>query len=110
MDKSVQTYFPWGDGGAAVPADAVAAVLEGVPEHAEAVTPQAAAKVLGCSRATIYKRIQAGVLLVRNTNALPDAEREHYRVIVRIDRPFDPNRKGLMSLDEAAKIFSNVDG
>ena len=101
--------MPWG-AEASVPADAVAAVTAGVPERASVVTPERAAEVLGCSERTVRNRIEEGVLLARYVGALPDPERRHARVVVRLDRPFDPGRRELMTLEEAAKIFSNVGG
>ena len=109
MTKPVQTMFPWGED-AAVPRDAVDAVMEGVPERAETVTPALAARALRCCRRTVYARIESRVLLARYVGSSPDARRRHARVVVRVDRPFDPARRSLMSLEEAVKIFSNIGG
>jgi len=106
--KPQQTFFPWGD--TAVPKDAVDAVTVGVPEHAETVTPERAAQIMKCSARTVRNRIEEGVLLVRYVGASPDSERRHARIVVRLDRPFDPNRKSLMTLEEATIIFSNIGG
>jgi len=107
--KPQQGLFPWGEA-AAVPRDAVDAVTAGVPERAESVTPERAAEIMGCSVRTIRNRIEMGILLAKYVGASPDAERRHARIVVRVDRPFDPGRKSLMTLEEAAKVFSNIGG
>jgi len=107
--KPQQELFPWGKD-THVPKDAVDAVTVGVPEHVETVTPERAAQIMKCSARTVRNRIEEGVLLVRYVGVSPDSERRHARIVVRLDRPFDPDRKSLMTLQEAAMIFSNIGG
>jgi len=101
--------LPW-DGAAAVPRDAVEAVTASVPERAETVSPLAAAAALICSRANIYAMIERGTLLARRVGKDADPARRRWRVVCRLERPFDPNRRSLMTLEEAAKVFSNIGG
>ena len=52
----------------------------------------------------------SGTLLARQVGAAKDSARAHWRIVVRIDRPFDPDRRKFLTLEEAAKIFTNIGG
>lgn len=104
-----QTLMPWGSKDL-VDRAAVDALVADIPESATA-TPGRAADVLKCCRSTVDNMITEGVLLAKLVGANPlAAKKKNWRVIVRIDRPFDPNRKKLLSLEEASKLLSNVAG
>jgi hypothetical protein len=109
LDNARQILMPWGSD-AAVDRAAVEAAVAGVPSHAATATPARAAVALGCCERTVRNMIEQGTLLARRVGASADPARCHWRVIVRIDRPFDPDRKSLLSLEEAAKVFTNIGG
>ncbi len=104
-----QTLMPWGERDQ-VDRSAVEAAAEGVPAAARQVTPARAAETLGCCERTIRNMIEEGTLLARRVGAEADPRRRHWRVVVRAERPFDPERKHFLTLDEAAKIFTNIGG
>ncbi len=104
-----QTLMPWGDT-AQVERSAVEAAAADVPASARQVTPARAALALGCCERTVRNMIEEGTLLARRVGADADPKRRHWRVIVRADRPFDPDRKHFLTLDEASKIFTNIGG
>lgn len=104
-----QALMPWGADGE-VDRAAVDAASEGVPSHARQVTPARAAQTLGCCERTVRNMIEEGTLLARRVGADADSRRHHWRVIVRAERPFDPRRRQMLTLDEAAKIFTNIGG
>jgi hypothetical protein len=104
-----QMLMPWGEK-ETVDRAAVDALTADVPE-AKTMTPGQAAVILDCCRSTVDNMIQEGVLLARVIGRNPtEAKKKNWRVIVKIDRPFDPERKTLLSLEEAKKLFSNVAG
>jgi len=109
MSKPEQIFMPWGAPEAAPDSD-VAAALASVPKAAAHCTTVRAAEALGCCLQTIYNMIDDGTLLARNINADAVSKRKHYRILVRLDRPFDPARKKLLTLEEAARVRSNIDG
>jgi len=53
--------------------------------------------------------IDEGTLLAHTISG-EHSQRRHRRVVVRVDRPFDPNRKTFLTLEEAARVRSNIDG
>ena len=108
-DLPGQILMPWGDH-ALADAAAVTAVEAGVPENAERCTPARAAKALYCTERTVRNMIEEGTLLAGYANARSDPQRRHWRVVVRTGRPFDPNRRTMMTLDEAVKVFTNIGG
>ena len=104
-----QILMPWGEN-EKVDREAVDALTADVPE-AKTVTPGQAAVILDCCRSTVDNMIQEGVLLARVIGRNPsDAKKKNWRVVVKIDRPFDPGRDKLLSIEEAKKLFSNVAG
>jgi hypothetical protein len=104
-----QILMPWGEN-EKVDRAAVDALTADVPE-AKTMTPGQAAVILDCCRSTVDNMIQEGVLLARVIGKNPtEAKKKNWRVIVKIDRPFDPERKTLLSLEEAKMLFSNVAG
>lgn len=109
LDTARQILMPWG-AEAAVDRSAVEAALVGVPAGASTATPARAAAALGCCERTVRNMVEAGTLLARRVGASADGGRAHWRVIVRADRPFDPARRSLLTLEEAAKIFTNIGG
>ena len=54
--------------------------------------------------------IEEGTLLASYANARADPQRRHWRVVVRTNRAFDPERRTMMTLDEAVKVFTNIGG
>jgi hypothetical protein len=109
LDDARQTLMPWG-AEAAVDRSAVEAALAGVPAGAATATPARAAAALGCCERTVRNMVESGTLLARRVGAAAESDRTHWRVIVRADRPFDPARKSLLSLEEACKVFTNIGG
>jgi hypothetical protein len=107
-DLPGQLLMPWG--AERVEAAAVAAVSDGVPEAAERVTTARAAAALHVHERTVRNMIDEGTLLASYANARADPQRRHWRVVVRTDRPFDPARRKLLTLEEAVKVFSNIGG
>ena len=88
-DLTGQLLMPWGDR-ALADAAAVAAVAEGVPEHAERCTTARAAAALHVHERTVRNMIEEGTLLASYANARADPQRRHWRVVVRTNRAFDP--------------------
>ena len=104
-----QMLMPWGEN-EEVDRAAVDALTADVPES-KTVTPGQAAVILDCCRSTVDNMIQEGVLLARVIGKNPtEAKKKNWRVVVKIDRPFDPKRDKLLSIEEAKKLFSNVAG
>ena len=108
MDLTGQLLMPWGTPPPAPCAD-VEAAIAGVPKAATHCTATRAAQVLGCHKKTIHNMIDEGRLLTHLVNVNPDAQRAHKRIVVRLDRPFDPKRKHFLTLEEAARVRSNVE-
>lgn len=109
LDAAQQILMPWGAVDQ-VDRAAVEAAVAGVPARAATVPPARAAQALACCERTVRNMIEEGTLLARRVGASADPERRHWRVVVRADRPFDPARKSLLTLEEAAKIFTNIGG
>lgn len=109
-DDNGQALMPWGHDGYEVEVAAVEAITADLPKHAKAVTPRVAAQHLECCEKTVHNMIDSGILLAKYVGSSLKPKRRHRRVVVRIDRDFDPNRKTLLSLEEAKKIFSNIGG
>lgn len=107
-DLPGQILMPWGAD--AADAGAVAAVEAGVPAAAERCTTARAAQALHVSERTVRNMIEEGTLLASFASRSADPQRRHWRVVVRTDRPFDPARRTLMTLEEAAKVFTNIGG
>ncbi len=105
-DLPGQTLMPWG----ADAADACAAVEAGVPAAAERCTTARAARALHVSERTVRNMIDDGTLLASFASSSASPRRRHWRVVVRADRPFDPARRTLMTLQEAVKVFTNIGG
>ena len=63
-----------------------------------------AANVLGCSPRTITNAIKSGILMAININAFSNPKRMHFRVIIRLDRPYDSTRRKSLTLEEAARL------
>ena len=104
-----EILMPWGEK-ESVDRASVDALVADVPK-AKTVTPGQAAIILDCCRSTVDNMIQEGVLLARVIGKNPtEAKKRNWRVIVKIDRPFDPGRDKLLSIEEAKKLFSNVAG
>ena len=109
MDLNGQLLMPWA-APMPTPREYVEAATAGVPKEAAHCTPVRAAEVFGCHTRTIYNMVAEGTLMSRNINASHDAKRGHIRIVVRLDRPFDPQRKKFLTLEEAARVRSNVEG
>ena len=109
MSTPTQIYMPWGEPEAA-PVTDVQAVLANVPKAANHCTPARAADVFGCTTRSVYNMIESGLLLAEMANTSPTIKRKHYRIIVRLERPYDPGRKTFLTLEEAARARSNIDG
>lgn len=109
-DGEGHLLMPWGNDGSEVEASAVAAVVADLPKNAKTVPPVRAVDLLCCSLSSIYNMMDSGELLTIRVGARGDGKRNHRRIVVRIDRPFDPERKTLLSLEEAKKIRSNIGG
>ena len=101
--------MPWGDGGQ-VDAAAVAAVSSEVPSAAERCSTVRAAEALHVCERTVRNMIEAGTLLATRANSKVDSLRNDWRVVVRADRPFDPTRKTMLTLEEAVRVFTNIGG
>ena len=109
MDMKGQMLMPWAPPTPTPQAD-VEAVVAMAPKAATHCTVKRAAEALGCTPMTIRNMVESGTLLAHNVNASTEARREHLRIIVRLDRPFDPTRKKFLTLEEAVRRRSNVDG
>jgi len=108
MIKPEQIFMPWG-APETTPETDIGAALAGVPKAAAHCTSVRAATALGCCIRTINNMIDEGTLLAHTISG-EHSLRRHRRVVVRVDRPFDPTRKKLLTLEEAARVRSNVDG
>jgi len=102
--------MPWGTNGDEVEVSAVQAVIADLPRHAKTVTPRRAADHLCCSLQTVYNMMETGELLTIRIGARGHGQRGHRRIAVIINRPFDPIRTNLLSLEEAKKLRSNIGG
>jgi excisionase family DNA binding protein len=110
VDNQGHMLMPWGTDGTEVDASAVRAVVADLPKHAKTVTPVQAAEHLCCSLQTVYNMIDSGELLCIRVGARGCGHRGHRRIVVCIEREFDPARATLLSLEEAKKRRSNIGG
>jgi len=90
-------------------ADAVAALVEGLPAKEWMNVPEAAA-YMACSRRTVERWIEDGTLLIMNVGRNSDADRLHARIMIRANRPYDADRKNFLTLEELRVRRSNVSG
>ena len=88
-------------------AAARAALLDGIPCK-ETVTVPEAARIMGASVRTVNYWIADGTLLVTYPTREDVSRRRNARVIVRADRPDDPNRNHFLTLEELRLRRSNV--
>ena len=109
-DSAGHLLMPWGSDGSQVEQSAVAAVVADLPKNAKTVTPKRAADHLCCSLSTVYNMMDQGELLTIRVGARGEGVRGHRRVVVLIEREFDPGRTTLLSLEEAKKLRSNIGG
>ncbi len=110
QDSDGHLLMPWGAGGDEVEASAVQAVIADLPKNAKSVTPKKAADYLCCSIRTVHYMIEKGELLAIRVGGRGEGHFIHRRVVVTVDREFDPRRTSLLSLEEAKKIRSNIGG
>lgn len=104
-----QLLMPWGEH-AQADAAAVQAVACDVPGMAERCSTARAAEALHVSERTVRNMIEEGTLLASFANCRADPRRKHWRVVVRTERPFDPQRRTMLTLEEAVKVFTNIGG
>lgn len=107
-DSDGHLLMPWGHDGDEVEVAAVEAVIAGLPDKAKTITPVRAAEHLCCSLSSVYNMMDTGELLTIRVG-IGDG-RGHRRIVVRIDRTFDPGRRSHLSLEEAKKMRSNIGG
>jgi len=98
--------MPWGHDGYEVEVSAVEAVVADIPKNARTVTPVKASKILNCGLSTIYNMMANNELLTMRVGV--GGTRGHQRIVVKVDRVFDPNREHHNSLEEAKLKRSNV--
>jgi len=108
-DSDGHMLLPWGNDGY-VEASAVKAVIEDLPKNAKTVTPKKAADYLCCSIRSVQYMIEKGELLAIRVGSRGNGHFTHRRIVVKVDREFDPTRTDLLSLEEAKKIRSNIGG
>lgn len=108
-DLPGQLLMPWG-AHAQADAAAVQAVAADIPETAERCSTARAAAALHVSERTVRNMIEEGTLLASFANCRADPLRRHWRVVVRTARPFDPQRRTMLTLEEAVKVFTNIGG
>ena len=104
MAANSQLLMPWGE----PHKSDVEAVTAQVPKLGAYCTVKRAAEALGCGTTKVWCMIEEGTLLARTLTLNPDAKRVHKRVIVKAERPYDPSRKKFLSLEEAAKLLTNL--
>lgn len=110
VDSDGHMLMPWGSGGDEVEASAVQAIMADLPKHAKTVTPKKAADYLCCSIRSVQYMIEKGELLAIRVGSRGNGKLTHRRIVVKVDREFDPSRKSLLSLEEAKKRRSNIGG
>jgi hypothetical protein len=110
VDSDGHMLMPWGYDGDEVEQSAVDAIVADLPKNAKTVTPVRAGDLLCCSLSSIYNMMDTGELLTMRVGARGDGKRQHRRIVVKIERSFDPTRKTLLSLEEAKKLRSNIGG
>jgi hypothetical protein len=91
-------------------ADALRILADGLPDKETVTVPEARRYLFGVCRRTVENLVSDGTLMVGYANRSNDAQRNHARIIVRADRPFDPQRKKYLTLAELRRKRSNVDG
>ena len=111
MTATGQMLMPWGAPPEAPQGADVAAATDAVPKAAGHCGVPRAAEALRCSHSTVYNMIEEGTLLAHRVNASPDApKRKRYRIVVRLERTYDPARRKFLTLEEAARVRSNING
>lgn len=89
--------------------DAREVLKETLPPKATVTVPEAA-EALGVSVRQVEYLISDGTLLAVYANRQDEAAKQHARPIVRSNRPFDPNRKKFLTIDEFRQLRSNING
>lgn len=107
-DNDGHMLMPWGSDGYEVEVSAVEAITADMPKNAKTVTPVKAAGYLHCSLSSVYNMMDTGELLTIRVGV--GDGRGHRRIVVKIDREFDPVRRSHLSLEEAKKMRSNIGG
>lgn len=67
-----------------------------------------AAVHLGMSRRQVEYLVEDGTLMSLYANRKQNPERRHARPIVRLERPYDPDRKKFLTLEELRLRNSNI--
>mgnify|MGYP003585916027 CR=1 FL=1 len=91
-------------------AEALQVLSDGLPNKETVTVPEARRYLFGVCRRTVENWVKDGTLLTGYANRRDEQQRSHARIIVRANRPFDPNRKKFLTLAELRLKRSNVGG
>ena len=115
-DLPGQTYMPFAAPAApAAPTDtspeesAARALCDALPAK-HTCNLREASILLACCTRTVMRLIEDGTLLCHYANAQLEAERRHARPVMRLPRPFDPDREKFLSVEELRLKNSNLQG
>lgn len=91
-------------------ADALEVLRDGLPNKETVTIPEACKYLYGVCRRTVENWVADGTLLTGYANRHSEQQRNHARIIVRADRPYDPRRTKFLTLAELRLQRSNAGG